>query len=199
MQVDVWSDFMCPWCFLASISLERLAESHGVAITWHSYELRPKGSPPISPDYLKRIDTVRPQMEKLAQEQYGVVIHSGKFGIESRLALIGAKVAEQQGRGAAYHRAMFRAYWTEARDISDLDVVVAVAAAVGLEPAAFSAALRDPEMEALVDADIDRARMLQISGVPAIIFQEKYFISGAQPYEELVNIVGYVRQKEARD
>jgi predicted DsbA family dithiol-disulfide isomerase len=43
VQVDVWSDFVCPWCFLASTSLDKLETEEKIKLTWHSYELRPKG------------------------------------------------------------------------------------------------------------------------------------------------------------
>ena len=51
MQLDVWSDFVCPWCYLAYTSVEKLASTHPVEVTWHSYELLPVGAPPMPDAY----------------------------------------------------------------------------------------------------------------------------------------------------
>lgn len=132
----------------------------------------------------------------MAEAQYGLKINRGPFGIDSRPALIGAKYAEAHGKGDDYHAAIFRAYWQEARDISDLEVLADIAETVGLDRKAFLAALDNPELQREVDVDIMQAGQAQISGVPALVFANKYLIPGAQPYEELVKVVAYVRDRE---
>lgn len=196
LQLEVWSDYNCPWCFLASTSIEKLAESHGVAVQWRSYELRPKGSPPINPEYLARIAQVRPQMETMAKSQYGVTIHSGRFGIDSRPALIATKYAESQGEGAAFHRAVFSAYWEKAQDIEEREVLASIALENGLERDAFLAGLDDPIWDRQVQEEVETAQQMGISGVPALLFQGKYMLSGAQPYDQLVNVLKQVQQRE---
>lgn len=131
----------------------------------------------------------RPRFEQMARERYGIVIHSGPFGIDSRPALIGAKYAEAQGVGDAYHDAVFRAYWTEARSIEDLNVLLEIAAALGLDPDAFAASLGDSALSRQVDADIDQAAAYGLGGVPALVFENKYLVSGAQPYDVLRGVV----------
>lgn len=195
LHVDVWSDFVCPWCYLVSTSLERLNESHGVTIAWKAYELRPKGSPPMPESYKARIKALEPQMKAMAKSQYGIEINQGKFGIDSRPALIGEKFAEQFDLGNAYHKAVFEAYWLEAKNIEDADVLGEIAETIGLNRDDFLASLDNPQLETLVDADVQQAHNLELRGVPALIFEEKYYIPGAQPYEELVR---FVEQMERR-
>lgn len=197
IRVDVWSDFVCPWCFLASTSLHRLTASHAVEVVWRSYELRPKGSPPMPESYRQRIEAVRPQMEAMALERYGITMKAGPFGIDSHPALIGAKYAEEQGVGEAYHDAMFRAYWQDARSIDQRDVLIDVAASVGLDAVGFAAALETPAYLHQVLADITEAQALRLQGVPAMIFAGKYLVSGAQPYEVLTGVVDEVRSRLA--
>lgn len=194
-HVDVWSDYVCPWCFLVSTSLERLQESHGVTIAWKAYELRPKGSPPMPESYKARIKSLEPQMKAMAKSQYGIEINQGKFGIDSRPALIGEKFAEQFDLGNAYHKAVFEAYWLEAKNIEDRDVLGGIAQEIGMNRDDFLTALDNSDLENLVDADIQQARDLELRGVPALIFESKYYIPGAQPYEELVR---FVEQMERR-
>jgi len=196
LRVDVWSDFVCPWCFLASTSLTQLKESHDVEVVWRSYELRPKGSPPMPDAYRARIEAAQPQLLLMARQHYGVELKSGPFGINSRVALIGDKYAESQGKGDAYHAATFRAYWQEGRNIEDRDVLRDIAQSVGLDAEKFSAALDEPMYEDAVVFDIEQAQEFGLSGVPALIFANKYLVSGAQPYDALVNIVQQVLARE---
>ncbi|MEO8608584.1 MAG: DsbA family oxidoreductase [Chloroflexota bacterium] len=197
VRVDVWSDFVCPWCFLASTSLEKLKESHDVEVVWHSYELRPQGSPPMPEAYRARIEASQPQLKQMAREHYGVELKSGPFGINSRTALIGDKYAESQGKGDAYHMATFKAYWQEGRDIEDRAVLLDIAQSVGLDAEKFNSALDEPMYEDAVLFDIEQAQNFGLSGVPALIFANKYLVSGAQPYESLMNIVQQVQAREA--
>lgn len=198
VRIDVWSDYNCPWCFLASASLEKLEASHDVEIEWHSYELRPKGSPPMPEEYRARIEANKPRLYEMAREQYGLELNQGPFGIDSRPALTGAKYAESMGVGKAYHRAVMRAFWLEARDLGNVEVLAEIAASVGLERDAFLAALSDPQYDELVQLDIDQAQQFGLSSVPAMVFDNRYLISGAQPYPVLVQATEHVQAELAK-
>lgn len=173
--------------------MEKLKESHGVAVRWRSFELRPKGAPPISPEYQARILAARPRFEAMAREQYGLELNVGPFGIDSRPALVGAKYAEEMGVGAAYHDAVFRAYWQQGRSIEDVAVLTEIAEQVGLAREPFLAALvAGGVWETAVTADIDQAFQYGLSGVPALVFANKYLVSGAQPYDVLTQVVDQI-------
>ena len=162
---------------------------------WHSYELRPAGSPPIPPEYLARIKATEPRLARLAREQYGLELNRGPMGIQSRAALIGAKYAEAQGKGIEYHDAVFRAYWQRANNIGEIEVLAEIAQSIGLDHGAFLAALRDEEYNAQVEADVEQAYYYGLTGVPALIFDERYLVSGAQPYEVLRQVVEKVEME----
>ncbi len=196
LTLDIWSDYNCPWCFLASRSVARLQETHQVTVHWHSYQLRPKGSPPLSEASRKRIEAMRPRLYAMAQEQFGITMNAGPFGIDSRPALVGAKFAEEHGHGAAYHEAVMWAYWVEARNIEDTTTLGDIAQAVGLEREAFLKGLASTDYQALVDTDILMAQQMELSGVPALLFERKYLIAGAQPYDELVKAYDYIINRE---
>lgn len=163
-----------------------------VDIHWRSFELRPQGSPPMPPEYRARIEAGKPQLYRTAREQYGLELNQGPMGIDSRPALIGAKYAEAQGRGAAYHRAVFQAYWQQAQDISDLQVLGGLAEQAGLDREGFLAALGDPAYAAAVDDDIAQAQAYGLGGVPATVLADRYLVSGAQPYAYLEQAVRQV-------
>ena len=168
-------------------------------MVWHSYELRPIGSPPIPPEYLARIEATKPRLIKMAREQYGLELNRGPMGIHSRAALIGAKVAEAQGKGPQYHDAVFRAYWQRANNIGDVEVLAEIAHSIGLERESYLAALQDERYSAQVDSDIDEAYSYGLTGVPALIFGRRYLVSGAQPYEVLRQVVEKVETEGRGD
>lgn len=138
---------------------------------------------------------MRPQFKQTAKERYGIDIDSGPFGINSRPSLIGEKYAESQGKGHAYHDVVALAYWEQAKDISDLDTLVAIAESVGLDGDAFRTALDDPRYAQQVDQDIMLAQQFGLSGVPALVFENKYLVSGAQPLDVLKQVVEKVESE----
>jgi predicted DsbA family dithiol-disulfide isomerase len=176
---------------LVSSSLEELQKSHGASdlkIHWRSFELRPAGTE-LPPGYRERILAARPRFEQMVREQYGLEIRSGPFGINSRDALRLAKFAEEKGVGDAYHKAAFSVYWLEGRSIAEIDVLKEIAASVGLDPADVPGALSKPAYEAAVAADIEQAYAYGINAVPTMIFENRYMVRGAQPYEVLRQVV----------
>ncbi len=175
--------------------MEKLQASHGVTVDWRSFELRPQGAPPIDPAYLARIQAARPQLYARAKNDYGEEMNAGPFGIDTRPALIGAKFAEAQGLGPAYHAALMDAYWRKARNIEDRGVLAELAAGIGLNPDEFAAALFDPALDAAVSQDIAQAQAYGLTGVPALVFNNKYLIPGAQPYAALARAVEQIRDQ----
>ena len=168
------------------------AAAPALDIHWRSFELRPAGGPPVPPEYRARIEAFRPQLLQIARESYNRELNQGPFGIDSRPALLGAKFAAQQGVGAGYHDRVMRAYWQQARDISDRAVLAEIADAVGLDRGALLAALDDPTYDAAVQQDIDQAQQYGLNGVPALVFDNRYLVSGAQPVDVLRRVVAQV-------
>jgi predicted DsbA family dithiol-disulfide isomerase len=177
-------------------SLEKLKEEGRVAVHWRSYELRPAGSR-LPPEYRERILSARPRLYAIARERYGIEIHEGPFGINSRPALTGAKYAESQGKGDSYHMAVFRAYWRQALSIDKREVLARIAEDIGLDAGSFLAALDDKWLEAEVLADQEEAYAHGLTGVPALVFLRKYLVMGAQPYAVLKEIVERIESGEA--
>jgi predicted DsbA family dithiol-disulfide isomerase len=151
----------------------------------------------MSPQRMEQIKASRPQFQRRAREQYGVEINSGPMNIDSRPALDAEKYAEAQGKGEAFHEAVMHAYWQQARDISDLNVLQEIAASVGLDTENFAAKIKEPEYDAQVTADIELANEYGLDGVPALVFADKYLVMGAQPYNVLQQVVERVQAESA--
>src|SRR5258707_5937332 len=136
---------------MAESRLDSLKQTRAVPVQFRAYELRPEGSPPIPPElqaqYRARIAAGWPRVQQMARERFGLELKrmDDPQPHPSRLAHIGARYATAQGQAEAYHRAVFRAHWQELRDISDPQTLVEIARAIGLEEAAFQAALENPD------------------------------------------------------
>jgi predicted DsbA family dithiol-disulfide isomerase len=188
IQLDVWSDFACPWCFVASLTLEQLQREYPLDLQWHSYELRPAGSPPIPASYMAHIQQSRVVLAERLKREFNVDMNQGAFGISSRPALILDKYAQAVGKGKAYRDAVELAYWTQGQDISQPDILNGLLTSIGIEKRVDDI-LAQPQYEAEVDADIAQAQQIGITGVPALIFARRYLVSGAQPLELLREVV----------
>ena len=135
-------------------------------------------------------------LEKRAHEQYGLDINAGPFGIDSRSALIAEKYAESQEKGEAFHKAVMKAYWQQARAIDDQHVLKEIAEQVGLDTENFETVMSDPTYDAEVSADVELAREYGLDGVPALVFAEKYLVVGAQPYDTLKQVIEKILEEE---
>ncbi len=150
----------------------------------------------MPPEYRARIEAGQPRLEAMARQQYGLEIKRGPLGIDSRAALIGEKFAQAHGVGAAYHDAVAEAYWQRAQSIDDPQLLADIAASAGLARDAFLAALDDPSYDEAVEEDIAFAQANGMSGVPALVFAEKYLVVGAQPYPYLKQLLQQVEAEE---
>jgi predicted DsbA family dithiol-disulfide isomerase len=106
----------------------------------------------------------------------------------SRLTQELGKWADTQPGGEAIHDALFRAYFVEARDISNVDVLLEIAGAVGLDVAAAREVIEKRTFKAAVDEDWALSRKYRITGVPTFV-AGGYGVVGAQPYEALEELV----------
>ncbi len=138
-----------------------------------------------------------PNLLHIADTQYGLTLNRGPLGIHTRAAHVGAKFAEAQGVGKAFSQAVYKAYWEQAQSIDDLDLLQSIAESVGLDGATFRAAIEDDTYIEQVEADESEAHSIPLNGVPALVFERKYLVSGAQPYERLVSIVGQIQQQDS--
>src|SRR5262245_14594743 len=132
LRIDVWSDFVCPWCFMAGLNLQRLNETHPVEMHWRAYEMRPGGAPPSSPAYMKRVEAGRPVFAARLKRDFGLEINQGPFGINTQKLHQLKKFADAQGKGNGFHDAALDAYWMRGRDVSDPEVQQEILTAVGI-------------------------------------------------------------------
>ncbi len=176
--VRVFSDYVCPYCFLAERPLAEALEAVGLdtgIVDWRPFELRPEPVPTLRPEdaYLQ---SVWPAHVYPLAERLGVPIVLPRVSPQpyTRLAFEGHLFAAERGLGHAYTGRMFRAFFQEERDIGDLDVLTGLAAALGLDAAAYRAALAEGRYRAAHQARLREAReTYRVSVVPTFIIGER--------------------------
>lgn len=195
LSVAVFSDYVCPWCYMGLAGLDTIAGTHALSVSRCAYELRPREAPPRDPAQeaalRAKILSSRKMVEEAARDRFGLEMRHPDldFGLDTRLAHVGARVADALGAGEAYHRAVFAAYWQQGRNIGERAVLCAIAGEVGLDAAAFDSALDQPEHLEAVLSDETWAQNQGLGGVPAFIFANRYLVSGAQPVAVLRQVV----------
>jgi predicted DsbA family dithiol-disulfide isomerase len=188
IALDVWSDYLCPWCNVAATRLHRIEDEFGadVELRWRSFLLRPEPAPGRDLAKFRRYTELwqRAAEEEPAAEFRAWASDEGPPSHSVPAHLV-AKAAATLGPDAfqRMHRALLHAYFVESRDISNARTLAALWSEAGL-PGAELARAADPELLRCVTEEHDQAVELGVSGVPAVrMVGNDVAISGAQPLE----------------
>jgi predicted DsbA family dithiol-disulfide isomerase len=196
-RITVWSDYVCPFCYLEAPVLERIRREFGdaVDVDWRAFELRPEPEPTLDPDGAYLHTVWNRSVYPMARER-GMTLRLPPVQPRSRRALELAELAREKGRFDEVHDGLFRAFFEQGKDIDDLDVLADVAAGAGLDPVETRAALEQGTYRERVLHDQGQAAQLGIRGVPAMVIhrpdlppETAVSLSGAMPYEAVRSAV----------
>ena len=201
LTVEIWSDVVCPWCYIGKrrfeAALERFEHREEVTVMWRSFELDPDASRDVHGTAAERL--------------------AGKFGMSQERALqLHAEMEERAaGEGLEYHmdqtkggnsfdahrmihlaatyghqadakERLLRAYFTEGESLGVWDTLVRLMEEVGVDPVEARESLRLDKFAEDVREDEALAAQLGIQGVPYFVIDRRYGVSGAQPPEILL-------------
>jgi predicted DsbA family dithiol-disulfide isomerase len=185
-RIVAYSDYVCPWCYIGFRRIERLQQEFGVAVEWRPFELHPE-----TPKTGARIDgrlgnpaRARAYAENIlgiAQES-GIAMRMPAVVANSHLALEAAEFARDHGGFDAMHAAIFRAYFEDASDISDPEVLCGIAGACGVDDQGLRQALADETYAARIDELTAEARDGEILSTPTFVFPGGFRLIGGQEY-----------------
>jgi predicted DsbA family dithiol-disulfide isomerase len=169
------------------VRVERLAEDFELEFDPCAFDLKPG----IPPEGLSREQVyagrVYPEgyidnMRQMAADS-GIEMKRPPLIPNTRKAHEATEFAREYGDALAFHRAVFHAYWTEERNIGDVEVLCDVATATGMDPSALREALADGRYAPAVEGQMTWSRAVGVTGVPTVIFDDRFAIVGAQEYE----------------
>ena len=197
LLIEVASDVICPWCYIGKRRLEKalasLKDEVEVRIEWLPFQLNPDmpAGGVARADYRRAkfgsVEKGRALDARVAQEGAGEGIAFAFDRMQRTPNTVAAHrlidLAQSQGKAGPVVDALFRAYFEEARDIGDAEVLAGIAKAAGVE--SWPAGVNVPQ----VAEQEERVRDLGISGVPTFIFDKKSGLSGAYPPEQLAQAI----------
>ena len=210
MKVEIWSDVVCPWCYVGKRNLEAaLAEfphADEVTVEWRSFELdasTPRQMDLSMDEVLQRKYGMSPDEATAANRQMTEL--AAKVGLEYHLdnVQIGntfdahrlIHLADTQGLGGAMKERLLAAYFTEGRSVSDPAELADLGVEVGLDRTRVDAVMAGDEFGAEVRADEAQAVELGCTGVPFFVVDGKFGIPGAQPPDVLLRLLNRVWDK----
>jgi predicted DsbA family dithiol-disulfide isomerase len=199
--ITVYSDYVCPFCYLGRESLARYQETRedGLRIEWHPFDLRsqkrnPDGTIDHSVDDGKDeeyYEQAKQNVRRLA-EKYGVEmdldIATDVDSLPAQVVSYYLREHHDYGTWLAFDEAVFDALWQEGRDIGDEDLLVGLAAEAGVDGAEVRSALEDADLRAEVRERFAEAQQHGVTGVPTFAY-DGYAARGAVPPEQLERLV----------
>jgi predicted DsbA family dithiol-disulfide isomerase len=199
MKVEIWSDVMCPFCYIGKRNFEealnKFSEKSSVETVWRSFQLDPtlpkNGSSETTYSYLAEKkgfseEQARQMTDSVAQRaaESGLKLHFEKAVVANTFdAHRLSHFAQRQGLGNEIEEQLFSAHFSGGENIADNDVLVKLGQSIGLNGEEISEMLQSTEFSNEVNADIREASVLGVRGVPFFVFNRKYAVSGAQPSE----------------
>lgn len=197
MKIEVWSDYVCPFCYIGKRQLEKAIKESGYAgqieVEYKSFLLDP--STPVDAEdsmYTALSTKYNLSVEEAKNMTANIAARAQEVGLQynfddmktanTTAAHRLAKLAEEQGKAEVYHERLMKAYFLEGEAIGRPEVLKQLAQEVGLDMTKVEKVLASNQFEDAVEADIYEAQQIGVKGVPFFVFNNKYGISGAQPH-----------------
>jgi predicted DsbA family dithiol-disulfide isomerase len=211
MKVDIWSDVVCPFCYIGKRKFEKALQDFAgkkhINITWHSFQLDPEmeNAEGLSVhEYLGKRKGVSAADGKRMNDQMTAIAKEVGLEYDFDKAIITntqtahrlLHFAKSKGVQNEMKERLFKAYYTEGKNVGDIDTLAALAAEVGLDAEEVKATLHSDAYVQDVYDDQQEAYSIGVQGVPFFVFNDKYAVSGAQPPHVFAQVLDKVWEEE---
>ncbi len=211
MKITIWSDFVCPFCFIGEShlnkALENFTHAKEVEIEYKSFLLMPDAKYVPGESYAQTfsnmkgvpIEQAKAMLKQVTDtaKNSGVAINYDKAKLTSTYdAHLVFQYAKEQGKGNEFFSRFYAAHFTEGEVLSDTETVIRLAEEVGLDGTEVHKIIESKDNTEKVNQDINEARSAGVQGVPFFVFDNKYAVSGAQPVEAFNQVLNKVWEEE---
>ena len=179
LKITVYSDYICPFCYVGNHRLQRLRDSYDLKINWCFLEIHPEtsaqGEPIGSLDYpSEQWQQLLTNLERVAQEEQ-IPLSQLEFITNSRDALLLSEASKNYGKEIFYrlHEALFHAYFVDQKNIGSRDVLREIASGCGMDGQLIDDAWEDKQYEQILLNNYQLARNRDIQSVPSFIFGDR--------------------------
>jgi len=213
IAIEVFSDVVCPWCYIGKRRFERALASFGgaddVDVVWRSFQLNPAHPRGVRTNHdqhlAEKLGTTRDEVRRLNERVIGLAAAEGLQYDFDRYQVINtfdahrvAHLGASLGLGDAIEERLMRAQLEEGEVLDDPSTLVRLASEVGIPEEETRTMLETDAYADAVRADIDEAHELGITGVPFFVIDRRFGISGAQPAELFGRALAMVASEESR-
>lgn len=186
--VDVWTDVVCPWCYIGVTRFERALEAYGgpVEVRVHPFQLDPEAPIPGVPARLRYVNRFGTEADAILER---VTREAASDGLDFRMdrAIVGntfdahraIRFASKTGSERRLEMSLYAAYFTDGLDVSDRDVLAERAALVGIDRTAMAAHLESDDGVREIASAIEAAYERGITAVPSFVFEDEFLVPGA--------------------
>lgn len=200
-KIDVFVDYVCPFCFLAEPAIEEVKRDRGVEVTIRPFELRPDPVPTLRPEdeYLPRVwnASVYPMADRV-----GIPMTLPSISPQPRTekAFMVLQLAQERDLAQEYTEAMFTAFFQEDRNIGEDEIITEVATSVGLNRDEVEEALNSEERRARQRADQDYAvNTVGINSVPGVVVEGQVLLRGVPSATRLKKVIDQLNQLDEQN
>lgn len=198
MRIEIWSDIFCPFCYIGKrrfeSALQQFENKSEVEVIYRSFELNPNAKKHYDEDMNALIaKKYGVSYEKAKENNDNIVKQAAESGLTFRFDTIVPSnsfdahrlihFAAQHGKMEEMTEELFKAYFTDSKNISDHEILAEIAETVGLNKEETLSVLSSTNYAKEVRADEEEANRLGITSVPFFVFDRKFAVSGAQPME----------------
>lgn len=202
MKIEIWSDVMCPFCYIGKNNfeqaLQKMSFKDEVEVEWKSFQLDPSLDPKETKTTFEYFKEKKGFPETQAQQMIGQVSQMGKgAGIDFNFdkALITntfsahklLHLAKKYKKTNEMEEALFIAHFIDGKNVGDLETLISIADSLGIDKDEAQNILTSEEFDDAINKDILEAKNNGVTGVPFFILNGKYAVSGAQPVELFEN------------
>jgi len=192
LKVIVYSDYICPFCYIGFHRIEKLKEKYNLDVEWEPFELHPETPKEgfkmeglsFPRDYL---EMVMANVKRLADEDGLNLKFTGTLP-NSQLAMYISEFARVKGVFDEFHKLVFNSYWLEGKDIGDLSLLLDLAESVGLNKEEIIIYIKSDEPVNRLKKNMFELGRRGINGVPTFLIGDQ-FVIGAQPYEVFQRVI----------
>jgi len=183
ITLEVFTDFVCPWCYLSTPRVEKLRRNFEIEVLWVFFPLHP--ATPAEGLSLKDLFAGRAVDLEAVHARLKNLMGDEGLQFNQRTHTYNSRLAQELATGFDSVRdALYRAYFEEGKNIGDVEVLIGVAQSAGIPAEAARRILSERTFKEAVDADWEKARRYGITGVPSFVAGGQKLV-GAQPYDVL--------------
>jgi len=214
MEVEIWSDVMCPFCYIGKRRFENALEnfeySDEVKITWRSFQLNPdmETDPDVNiNEYLAEAKGwSQDQAQQMNQRVTDMAADEGlEYNMDQAVVANSfdahrlVQFSKDRGKANEMEEALFKAYFTDGKNIADHQTLIALAEGIGIDPTEAKSILESEKYANTVKHDIQLAQNINITGVPFFLFNRKFAVSGAREAEVFLKALKQSWNANVRD